>query len=116
MDLDTPYRLDPQVSLRPEEFGALAYHFGNRKLSFLKHPDLLRVLEQLDTEPSLGAAPESAGISPRRWSSFLKALETLGIVGDDSCPYLRPWSPRSHRLRHARWWSTSRRASPRRSA
>lgn len=77
MDLDTPYRLDPQVSLRPEEFGALAYHFGNRKLSFLKHPDLLRVLEQLDTEPSLGAALESAGISPRRWSSFLKALETL---------------------------------------
>ncbi len=77
MDLATAYELDPQVSLRPEEFGALAYHFGNRKLSFLKHPDLLRVLEQLDTEPSLEAALESAGIGPQRWGSFLKALETL---------------------------------------
>jgi putative mycofactocin binding protein MftB len=77
MDLATPYRLDPQVSLRPEEFGALAYHFGNRKLSFLKHPDLLRVLEQLDSEPTLEAALESAGIQPERWSSFLKALEAL---------------------------------------
>ncbi len=77
LDLHTAYRLDPQVSLRPEEFGALAYHFGNRKLSFLKHPDLLRVLEQLDTEPTLEAALESAGIAPQRWSSFLEALETL---------------------------------------
>ena len=77
MDLSTPYGLDPQVSLRPEEFGALVYHFGNRKLSFLKHPDLLRVLEQLDSEPSLEAALESAGVDRRRWPSFLKALETL---------------------------------------
>lgn len=77
MNLDTPYRLDPQVSLRSEEFGALAYHFGNRKLSFLKHPDLLRVLEQLDCEPTLEAALESAGIKPERWGSFIKALETL---------------------------------------
>ncbi len=77
MDLATPYRLDPQVSLRPEEFGALAYHFGNRKLSFLKHPDLLRVLEQLDTEPTLEAALEAAGIDRSRWPSFVRALETL---------------------------------------
>ena len=77
MDLASAYGLDPQVSLRPESFGALVYHFGNRKLSFLKHPDLLRVLEQLDTEPSLQAALESAGIEQRRWGSFVKALETL---------------------------------------
>lgn len=77
MNLDTPYRLDPQVSLRPEEFGALAYHFGNRKLSFLKHPDLLRVLEQLDSEPTLESALESAGIQPERWGSFIKALDIL---------------------------------------
>lgn len=77
MELDRPYGLDPQVSLRPEDFGALAYHFGNRKLSLLKHPDLLRVLEQLDAEPTLGSALESAGIEPGRWPSFVTALETL---------------------------------------
>ena len=77
MDLSTPYGLDPQVSLRPEEFGALVYHFGNRKLSFLKHPDLLHVLELLDSEPTLRDALEAAGVKERRWPSFLKALETL---------------------------------------
>lgn len=77
MQMDRPYGLDPQVSLRPEYFGALAYHFGNRKLSFLKHPDLLRVLEQLDAEPTLGAALEAAGIEPARWPTFLRALEAL---------------------------------------
>ena len=77
MELGRPYGLDPQVSLRPEDFGALVYHFGNRKLSFLKHPDLLRVLEQLDNEPSLEAALRAAGIEEARWSSFIRALETL---------------------------------------
>ncbi len=77
MELQEPYALDPQVSLRPEDFGALVYHFGNRKLSFVKHPDLLRVLEQLDAEPSLEAALLAAGIGKQRWPSFIKALETL---------------------------------------
>ena len=36
LDLNRAYRLNPAVSLRPEPFGALAYHFGNRRLSFLK--------------------------------------------------------------------------------
>jgi putative mycofactocin binding protein MftB len=77
MDLGQPYGLDPRVSLRPEEFGALVYHFGNRKLSFLKSPDMLRVLEQLDNEPTLEGALEAAGIERRRWPTFLKALESL---------------------------------------
>jgi putative mycofactocin binding protein MftB len=77
MDLGQPYGLDPRVSLRPEEFGALVYHFGNRKLSFLKSPDMLRVLEQLDAEPTLEGALEAAGIERRRWPTFLKALESL---------------------------------------
>jgi putative mycofactocin binding protein MftB len=77
MDLDAPYCLDPQVSLRPEDFGALVYHFGNRKLSFLKHPALLRVLENLDEEDTLRGALEAAGVEEKRWPAFLKALETL---------------------------------------
>lgn len=77
MELEQAYGLDPRVSVRHEESGALVYHFGNRKLSFLKHPDVLRVLEQLDNEPTLEGALEAAGIPRRRWPRFLEALESL---------------------------------------
>jgi putative mycofactocin binding protein MftB len=70
-------RLAPQVSLRPERFGALAYHFGNRKLSFLKHPDLLRAVELLDGDRTVGEALDAAGVEVSRWPSFLAALATL---------------------------------------
>ena len=33
-DPDAPHRLSPRVGLRPEPFGALAYHYGNRRLTF----------------------------------------------------------------------------------
>jgi mycofactocin biosynthesis protein MftB len=69
--------LDPQVSLRPERFGALAYHFGTRKLSFLKHPDLVRVVESLGEHPTVGDALAAAGVEQDRWPSFLNALGTL---------------------------------------
>ena len=46
--LDRRLALDPQVALRPEPFGALAYHYGNRRLVFLRHPDMLRVVRRLD--------------------------------------------------------------------
>ena len=74
---EEPYELHPQVSLRPERFGALAYHFGNRKLSFVKNVDLLRVLERLDQEPSVEAALDAAAIDRSRRPGFIKALETL---------------------------------------
>ena len=45
--LDEPWTLSPSVALRPEPFGALAYHFGNRKLSFLKRPELVAVVRGL---------------------------------------------------------------------
>jgi putative mycofactocin binding protein MftB len=77
VDLDSGYELDPQVSLRSESFGALVYHFGNRRLSFVKHPDLLAVLERLDQEASLESTLESVGVDRRRWPAFLKALDTL---------------------------------------
>ena len=41
--LEQRLMLHPQVALRPEQFGALAYHYGNRKLVFLKHQPLLLV-------------------------------------------------------------------------
>ena len=69
--------LHPDVALRPERFGALAYHFGNRRLSFIKHVDLLAVVERLDGERTVGEVMDQVGVEPRRHGAFLDALGTL---------------------------------------
>ena len=51
--LDRRLELDPQVAMRPEPFGALAYHYGNRRLIFLKHPDVVRVVGALGDHDSV---------------------------------------------------------------
>jgi len=73
--------LHPQVALRPEPFGALAYHYGNRKLVFLKHPDMVRVVESLGDHADVDAAFEACGIAPARRPAFRKALD--GLVDSD---------------------------------
>ena len=75
--LDDVLELHPSVSLRPERFGALAYSFDTRKLSFLKHPDLVRVVESLDGTRTVAEALAGADVGPSRRASFLAALETL---------------------------------------
>jgi putative mycofactocin binding protein MftB len=75
--LDHPYELHPQVSLRPEPFGALAYHFGNRRLSFLRSHDMVAVVEALAHHGSVADALVAAGIDGDRWPSFERALTTL---------------------------------------
>ena len=75
--LDTALELDPQVALRPEPFGALAYHYGNRRLVFLKHVDMVRVAKDLGNHPTLQATLEACEIAPARWTSFAKAFESL---------------------------------------
>ncbi|MET9487767.1 mycofactocin biosynthesis chaperone MftB [Nocardia sp. NPDC006630] len=76
-DLDAPWGLHPKVSIRPEQFGALLYHFGTRRLSFLKSPTLLRVVDRLDTEPSARAACLAAGVSEQQLRTYATALATL---------------------------------------
>ena len=56
LDLDSAWRLNPRVALRPEPFGALAYHFGTRRLSFLKTPQLVEVVSGLEQHPDVHAA------------------------------------------------------------
>ena len=46
-DPDAAWALHPQVALRPEEFGALAYHYGNRRLVFLKSAALVDLVSAL---------------------------------------------------------------------
>jgi putative mycofactocin binding protein MftB len=77
VELDRPYELHPQVSLRPEPFGALAYHHGNRRLVFLKHPDVVAVVGSLGDHDDLAGALRAAGVEPVRWASFVSALSSL---------------------------------------
>jgi putative mycofactocin binding protein MftB len=76
-DPDAGWRLHPQVALRPEPFGALAYHYGNRRLNFLRSADLVAVVEVLDRHPSARAAYDACGVEPRRWPAFERALAAL---------------------------------------
>ena len=69
--------LHPQVALRPEPFGALAYHYGNRRLVFLKHPDMVTVARALADHATLAEALAACGVEPRRWPSFAAAFESL---------------------------------------
>jgi putative mycofactocin binding protein MftB len=75
--LDTALELDPQVALRPEPFGALAYHYGTRRLVFMKHRDVVEVARQLAVHPSLAATLQACGIAESRWPSFTKAFASL---------------------------------------
>jgi putative mycofactocin binding protein MftB len=69
--------LHPQVALRPEPFGALAYHYGNRRLVFLQHPDMVTVARALAASPTLGDALTECDIAPGRRASFAKAFASL---------------------------------------
>lgn len=81
-----PHRLSPRVGLRPEPFGALAYHFDNRRLVFLKSPELVALVRSLEDHPSAAGAVEAAvetaaATTPDRVErsrrSYLRALASL---------------------------------------
>jgi putative mycofactocin binding protein MftB len=76
-DLDRPWQLHPQVSVRPERFGALLYHFGTRRLSFLKSPALLTVVRELGDAPSAREACRRAGLTDAELPAYAAALQTL---------------------------------------
>jgi putative mycofactocin binding protein MftB len=72
-----PWELHPQVALRPEPFGALAYHYGNRRLTFLRSPELVELVRTLGEHASLDVALAASGIAPARWPSYRTAVESL---------------------------------------
>ena len=69
--------LHPQVALRPEPFGALAYHYDTRRLVFLKHPDVVRVVRSLADHPTVGDTLTACDIAPSRHAAFEQALASL---------------------------------------
>jgi len=75
--LDQAWELAPQVSVRPESFGALLYHFGTRRLSFLKDRRLLAVVQSLGDAPDARAACAGAGIGPAEIQAYERALARL---------------------------------------
>ncbi len=75
--LDRRLVLDPHVALRPEPFSALAYHYGNRRLIFLRHPDIVHVVSALADEPTVADALRACAIAEHRWPAFVEALESL---------------------------------------
>jgi putative mycofactocin binding protein MftB len=76
-DLDHAWRVDPRVSMRPEPFGALLYHFGTRRLSFLKNQRVLAVVRSLGDHPSARAACAAAGVTETELPAYTLALSAL---------------------------------------
>jgi len=75
------WALHPSVALRPEPFGALAYHFGTRRLSFLKTPELVDVVRRLAASPDVGTALREAGVAEADHPAYLVALRGLATGG-----------------------------------
>jgi putative mycofactocin binding protein MftB len=75
--LDRGFELHPRVALRPEPFGALAYHYDNRRLIFLKHPDVVRVVRCIGDHATLRDALEACAIPADRWPAFERAIASL---------------------------------------
>jgi mycofactocin biosynthesis protein MftB len=76
-ELDRGWALAEDVALRPEPFGALAYHFGTRRLSFLKTRKLLAVVEALGDRATGREACAAAGVTEAELPAYAHALGTL---------------------------------------
>lgn len=63
--------------MRPEPFGALLYHFGTRKLSFLKNRTILAVVRSLADYPDVRSACRAAGVDDAGQGPYLHALGVL---------------------------------------
>ena len=80
--VEQAWQLNPQVALRDESFGALAYHYGNRRLVFLKSRLLVELVSSLHEYPSAAEAigavvPEGQRGSYERALARLAASEVI---------------------------------------
>jgi putative mycofactocin binding protein MftB len=80
-DLERAWPLNGRVALRPEQFGALAYDFGTRRLSFLKSRKLVAVVKALAEHGSGRSACDAAGVIGAELPSYTRAVTTLADTG-----------------------------------
>jgi mycofactocin biosynthesis protein MftB len=75
---DKAWRVHPQIALRDESFGALAYHFGTRRLMFLKSRKLVELVAALDQYDSAQSAIDALVPEPER-TTYRRALARLAV-------------------------------------
>ena len=75
-DTAAPWKLNEQVTLRDESFGALAYHHGTRRLVFLKSRDLVNVVRRIGEFESADAAVTALVPEDDR-DRYLRAMQSL---------------------------------------
>jgi len=71
------YVLHPQVGLRDEAFGALAYHYGNRRLTFLNDDKLVAVVRTAHEYDDVDDALTAAGVQEAQLPAYRAALARL---------------------------------------
>ena len=76
-----PWRLSASVALRDESFGALAYDFTTRRLSFLKSRLLVDAVRGLESVPDAVSALVAAGVPEGERATYLRALDGLARSG-----------------------------------
>ena len=76
-DPSLPWQKSASVALRPEPFGALVYHFGNRKLSFLKSQPLVAVVKALGDHPDVPSTLVACDVPAAQHPAYVTALATL---------------------------------------
>jgi putative mycofactocin binding protein MftB len=59
----------------------LVYHFGTRRLSFLKTPQLVTVVSGLASHDDVHAALDAAEVDPAQRPAYLRALAGLADNG-----------------------------------
>ena len=74
--VEQAWQLNPQVALRDESFGALAYHYGNRRLVFLKSRLLVELVSSLHEYPSAAEAIDAV-VPEGQHGSYERALARL---------------------------------------
>jgi mycofactocin biosynthesis protein MftB len=81
LDPAQPWRLSAGVALRDESFGALAYDFSTRRLSFLKSRLLVDVVRGLESAFDVGDALTAADVPDGDRATYLRALQGLALSG-----------------------------------